>query len=120
MADTTALPVVSEDGRLEGVAVTTVVTTVADTVQASATLTLPSAGLLPGNSSFMPAGTVAPTANSDVVFHQMDLGQYIDQQVQSRLAQLSGAWQQRGMGQSWMPMQGPQFAMPMFPPSAAA
>ena len=47
MADPTALPVVSEDGRLEGDAVTTVVTTVADTVQASATLTLPSGGLLP-------------------------------------------------------------------------
>ena len=119
MADTNALQVMSEDGGLEGSVAGTVVTTVADTVQSTATLTLPSVGLQ-GTSNFQPVGGVAPTSTSDVVIHQMDLGQYIDQQVQSRLAQFSGAWQQPGMAQSWMPMQRPQFSMPIFPPGAAA
>ena len=122
MADPNAQVIVSEDGGLEGQSVAgTVVTTVMDAVQTNATLTLASASLQ-GPTNLMPAGGVAPT--SDVVYQQMDLGQYIDHQVQSRLSQLSGAWQQPGMAQPWMPMQRPQFTMPMFPmggfPTASA
>ena len=95
MADPNAQVIVSEDGGLEGQSVAgTVVTTVTDAVQTTANLTLTSASLQ-GHTNLMPAGGVAPT--SDVVYQQMDLGQYIDHQVQSRLSQLSGAWQQPGM-----------------------
>ena len=87
---------------------TSVHTTMIPLVTTMAPLSTTASTLGAGLTNVIPAG-----ATPDVI----DLGQYIDQQVQAKMAMF--AWPQPSMAPSWMPLQRPQYALPIGFPGAA-
>ena len=111
------VPVTGTDPSPEGLiqvtstdtSVTTMIPLVSTIAPLTTTASTASAGHHPGLPILTPAG-----APPEVI----DLGQYIDQQVQAKMAMF--AWPQPSMAPSWMPLQRPQYAMPAGFPGAAA